>query len=1019
MKLPLRVTWAALALAGGCSTSSPTPADAGLVAPPLNPGESCDPSVAPTVNIHFDPESIVLAPGESRPVRIIIDPDLCTPQTATFEADDSLVTIPASADFDLRHPTYALDVVASSSAPATVTSTKLVVTLPPRPANPSTGFAGDPASSHWTGTLPIQIRSAAVPTCAAGDGVTLSPATQLSSSKTTLSGKGTLADTQISVPPGAFTRTDELAIAPFQAGIACNGADILPAGGAYVKLGPAVTFQPQDPSWATHSLKRELQFSIPINPATMPTAARLRHLAVIYSGPRARTGRAIPIANPQLVEGADHNWALSFDSPWFGTYQAAVLASAGTVSFTRHLTHRAVVGFSMGGGGSALLGINHHDQFDAIAPMGGNSDLTWLVWYFEQFKFGGFCPVSQPNCTIPPPNLYTLWETYAHTEDFDHWFFQPGSGTGGTFARGDWTQILEDFSIMGGNPNGQNADPAIPFMVVGPKATDPFVAGTVAGTNCSITIDPIAPDSDDTPAMQAQEAITEKQQQATQSACLASRCDPKNAWIAKTGFYDASYNPTGSLPVISFCDGGQNGTSPYVDTWAPSSPGNQVPSNLALAVDLNGNGIRDLGEPVIRQGTEPFTDTGTDGKADADEPNYDPIANPDPDQDDYDFALNPNGTENDHVYEKGEPFQDVGLDGVPNTPQQAQGGYDVGEGDGVFTMASGAQRLYTIDPHSQLHGRSTPAGGVIDAAALSRLSFWADGGVRDMANFGAVANHFVGAVSSQLNSNGTPVKPTTFYNNFENLPGSDPTQPNQYLAANVLWNDVPTSAHLRYGYVDATPAMIAQGDGQHVGTGTQILYRLVTSFYFAANAWPDADRTLSEALITDKTQPGYNAETTTQNELGVTCELAGHCETYFTGPKTGRTGPIAITLPPGYAIAANKAQRYPVLFVLHGYGQDPRDLEATAAVTDNYESDRQRSAATRLAKMIVVYPDGRCRIDPVTNVPECIRGTFDVNSPRVVDNHPVGRIDDWFEEVMQYIDQNYRTLGPSDVNVVE
>src|SRR5208282_124076 len=127
------------------------------------------------------------------------------------------------------------------------------------------------------------------------------------------------------------------------------------------------------------------------------------------------------------------------------------------------------------------------------------------------------------------------------------------------------------------------------------------------------------------------------------------------------------------------------------------------------------------------------------------------------------------------------------------------------------------------------------------------------------------------------NTDGTPVKPTTYYNNFENLPGSDPSQPDQYLAANVLWNDIPTSAHLRYGYVDATPSMIALGDGQHVGTATQILYRLVTGFYFAANAWPDADRTLSEALVTDPKAAGYNAETTTINELGVSCELAGHC----------------------------------------------------------------------------------------------------------------------------------------------
>jgi hypothetical protein len=1028
MKRPLRFPWhlgAALALAGGCSTSSPSTSDAGLFAPPLNPGESCDPSVAPQVNIHFDPESIVLAPGEQRPVRVIIDPDLCEPQTATFAVDDeSLVTAPQSANFDLRHPTYAFNVIAEKSPPAAVSTTTLTVTLPPRPANPSTGFDGDPASAHWTGTLPIEVRSADLPKCSGGaDAVT---GVALSASQTTVNGKGDLADASLSVPIGAFQRTDELAIPPFQAGVSCNGngADIMPAGNAYVKLGPAVTFTPQDPSWNTHSLKRELTFSIPVNPAAMPTAARMRHLAVMYSGVMAHKGRAIPVANPTFLEQLDHNWILQFNSPWFGTYQAAVLANAGTVSYSRHLTHRAMIGISMGGGGAAIMGLRHWDQFDALGPLGGLSDLTWLTWDIEQFKLGGFCPANNPNCPKYAPNLYPLWETFAHTEDFDHWFFQPGGGTGGNFSRGDWTQMFEDFTIMAGNPNGQNADPAIPFMVVGPKSTDPFVTGgsaVPAGTSCAITIDPISPDDDDSEAMQAQEAVTEMQQQTTENTCLLNRCLPQNAWIAKTGFYDATYNPTGQLQVISFCDGGQNGTSPYVDTFAPFTAGNGVPVNVTLAVDLNGNGIRDMGEPVIRQGNEPYTDTGIDGLADAQEPGYDPVGNPDPNQDDYDFALNPSGTENDHVYEKGEPFLDYGLDGVPNTPQQSQGGYDVGEGDGVFTMSAGAQRIIGIDPHSELHGWSTPPAGPITPAVLSRLSFWADGGVRDMANFAAVANHFVGAVSSTKNADGTAVKPTTFYDNFENLPGAIPNQPDQYLAANVLWNDIPQSAHMRYGYVDATSEMIAQGDGQHVGTATQILYRLVTGFYFAANAWPDVDRTLSEALVTDKTSPQYNAETTTQNELGVSCELAGHCETYFTGPTTQRTGPIAVTLPPGYAIEANRVNnvRYPVLFILHGYGQDPRDLEATAAVTDNYESDRQRSAATRLAKMIVVYPDGRCRIDPVTNQPECVRGTFDVNSNRVVNNHPVGRIDDWFEEVLQYVDKNYRTLPASDVNVVE
>jgi hypothetical protein len=1035
MKRATRQVPVALALAfvagGGCSSTSPHIAlpDSADAGPPLLPGEVCDPSTAPTVVVHFDPPNVVLAPGQSRPVRLIVDPDLCSPVTATFAMDDATVAgAPASAPLDLRHPSFDFDV----SGLAAGTTSLHVTVQRPTDATPTTG------------TLAIEVRADAnPPSCKPGNDD--AGPTALSTATTTMSGANALASASLGVPPGAFARTDEFALPSFQASIACaadgagNAADLTKgAAGAPLALGPAVTFDaPSNPSWKTKSLRRELDFAVPVNPAAMPEKGRMRHVLVLYRGPRAKTPRAVTIANPRFDRLASGDWVLRFESPWFGTYQAAVSPTAGTVTSTRHLTHRAILGISMGGGGAAIFGFRHHDQFDAIAPLGGNSDLTWLVWYFEQYKFGGFCPVSNPGCPQYAPNLYPLDETLAHTEDFDHWFFQPGQGTGGSFARGGWTQILEDFSIMGGNPNGQNGDPAIPFMVVGPKSTDPFVDGVGVTSpdpahpgpvDCSVTIDPIGPNSHDSAALQARESTEEGYQQTIQSACIASRCDPKNTWSAKTGFYDAAYNPDGSRPVISFCDGGQNGQSPYVDTWAPPGPGNQTPSNLTLAVDLNGNGIRDVGEPVIRQGEEPYGDTGTDGVADANEPGYDPVANPDPNQDDYDFQLNPNGTENDHVWEQGEPFQDVGLDGVPGTPQQSSGGYDVGEGDGKFTLSTGTQQLYSIDPHAMLHGRSTPPGGPLDAAALSRLAVWADGGVRDMANFGAVANHLLGAVASMQKADGTQVKSSAFYGNFENLPGADPTQPDQFLAPNVLWADVAAAAHMRYGYIDATPQMIANGDGQHVGTGSQIVYRLATGFYFAGNSWPDADRTLADSLdASDPSDAGGNVAQTSINELCAgkapqdCCESQGHCETYFTGPVTQRVGPIAVTLPPGYALAGSQQRnlRYPVLYVLHGYGQDPRDLEATAAITQNYMNDSQRSAATRLPKMIVVYVDGRCRIDPVTNTPECIRGTFYVNSNRTVNGRKIGQLDDWFDEVIQYVDKNYRTLPPSDLPSVE
>ncbi|MBZ5544058.1 MAG: hypothetical protein LAO07_10315, partial [Acidobacteriia bacterium] len=291
-----------------------------------------------------------------------------------------------------------------------------------------------------------------------------------------------------------------------------------------------------------------------------------------------------------------------------------------------------------------------------------------------------------------------------------------------------------------------------------------------------------------------------------------------------------------------------------------------------------------------------------------------------------------------------------------------------------------------------------------------RWDVMADGGVRDLFNFAVVANHLSGALASRVGADGLPLRSLAYYNNFEWLPGADPTQPNNFTPNVVRWSDVVDMPNIRYGTVDATADMIMHGDGMHVGTPLQLLYRLQTGFYYIAHRWPDADRKLTELTTA-------NPETTTQNELGVDCELAGRCEKIFTGPKTKRTGPIAITLPPGYALAENKNTRYPVLFVLHGYGQDPRDLEPVALITNNFMNAGERSAGTRLPKFIVVYVDGRCRMpvgaDGKPGKPECIRGTFYLDS-----NRPDGpKMDQWFDEVIDYMDTNYRTMPAADVEV--
>src|SRR5207253_1966675 len=123
---------------------------------------------------------------------------------------------------------------------------------------------------------------------------------------------------------------------------------------------------------------------------------------------------------------------------------------------------------------------------------------------------------------------------------------------------------------------------------------------------------------------------------------------------------------------------------------------------------------------------------------------------------------------------------------------------------------------------------------------LGRVNAWLDGGVRDLFNFGVIGDQLLGAFASRKRADGRPLKSTTFYNNFENLPGGG-GDINLFQPENVLWQDVPQVGMMRYGNVDATDAQVAQGDGQHVGTATQILFRIETSFYFAAAGWPDAD----------------------------------------------------------------------------------------------------------------------------------------------------------------------------------
>ena len=123
---------------------------------------------------------------------------------------------------------------------------------------------------------------------------------------------------------------------------------------------------------------------------------------------------------------------------------------------------------------------------------------------------------------------------------------------------------------------------------------------------------------------------------------------------------------------------------------------------------------------------------------------------------------------------------------------------------------------------------------------------------------------------------------------------------------------------LRYGKIDPAQKDIENGSGQHVGTVDEIARRLQSALYYIGSRWPDAPRSHDEESLVD---PADGAET---------CEVVGACDWAFTDSR-GRKGPVSVNLPPGYAHKDLQNKRYPVIFLLHGYGQTPEDLKAAIA----------------------------------------------------------------------------------------
>jgi hypothetical protein len=914
------VTFASLA---GCG-EGPSPADAGA---PDGAAPGCV-----FHGIAWSHESVGVVPGTTRDVSLALRRDItCDLEVFLDQSGPGSVTgLPPSVTFRARAETrIPLAVTGEREGPVTVRA-----------------HGVDPLGTPFEATIEVAVTPATLPACEGSARGRLAPGGAIVVSD------GTLAGARVAVAEGA-SRDDRYHVDPFTVAIAC-APDQVPSG--YLALGPAVSFTSDE----VYRFRREIDFAIPVRLSLLPSHAHRGHVELAYTGPSVREPRIVALSSP-VFEGSAGGGLLRFKGARLGTYQAVVRADAPTRRM-RTFRYRGILGFSMGGSGSGRIGVGNPDRFDFVAPLGGPTDWIYMLEYIRRYHLGGFCTEAQRADDLADGSLDECGaasqarapdrgELYEHVQHFEHWWYEDGyDGQGGVFDRRDYFEIFRDLAAMFGNPNtDRSADPREPNITPpGVPDEDRFLPDAERCAAAGVRRIPPEPPGGDT--------------------------DPA------TGFFDDEYNPEGRYPVITFCDGAQRVIDGRTDVglWDPS--GRQyVPAEVVYAVDIDDDGVRDAGEPVIRNMREPFADVGPDGVPSVLEPGYHPIANPDPAGDDYDFFYNPSGTEGNWDWDEGEPFDDVGIDGVPGTPQLAEGGYDSGEGDGVFTRTRGSRRMIESSPRGMIR--------TYDVETIRSFDFFADGGVRDLFNWVVMGHHTLGGFAAR----GLPVR---YYDSHEalHLSGS-----NAFNFANVPWDEVGRYFLVRYGSIDASEAAKILGDGGHVGTVDQLTNRIFSALSMMDRRWPNGDR----RRVSDRICPAISPSCPHVNSMTID----------FTSERAGRTGPMTIILPPGYFDPEYADYRYPVVFFLHGYGMQPMDLQALGILLWNNMLAATLPEHQRIQKMIFVFPDGRCRNR------ECLKGTFYTDAPESTPNG--ARMQVFLLDFMDYMDRTFRTRAPEIVEVVE
>lgn len=578
------------------------------------------------------------------------------------------------------------------------------------------------------------------------------------------------------------------------------------------------------------------------------------------------------------------------------------------------LTHRSIIGVSMGSHGAGMLGLAHPELFDSIGMLGVPMvDWVYMLRNIQRGYLGGFCPREQILANMDRVNdpegpgfcgpsrgteVFVPGKIMEPDQDFNHWYRWIDNGRGGSFGRDKLRESFQDITLAFGNALYYN--PESPYYPPG------------------VPMD-------------------------FRSRPDAERCATP---LKIRGLKHKEYNPDGTYDAIAFCD-----TRTNSGNFDPTRPSERA-FEMLIAVDYNGNGVRDAAEPIITFVSERYQDVGR---------------GPD---DRYDSASNPTGHAQNWQWDEGEPYEDHGLDGVPGTQ-------DYGEGNGKFDYNPNVQNYFDLNPRHLIE--RMPEGH------LERLNIYADAGIRDFLFSVGGTNWMFGALQGRVGRD-----QAKDYVDFPALPGASPEY--DFLAIDTDKARLGKHVYVRYGNPDATESQVQAGDGHHVGTPGQILNRFLTAMHFIQSRYYDLDRRASEVEFTsDLIQPKT-----------------------FRSAALDDTRKYGIVLPPGYDDPANASRRYPVMYFLHGQGQESEQLLASGILFFGYMAGSTRDDVVRRresdwGKFIIVFPDSTCR------AADCSSGNFNANHKGLDGNGP--KYMDSIYELMAHVEQTYRVAVPVELPI--